>query len=855
MDYYGLLVSGKGVSQIIGSGDRAFDTVVQNKASLRVSSGGYIENTTGYNNTSIYNGGSADSTVLSAGTMFVSSGGVADGVRIVREGKLSVSSGGTAVDVTVVDIGNINATVIGGDGATRIAGVNPLGSFSLSGGVASNFLINSTGLLQISSGGVALDTTVNQGGFLTVYSGGTALGITVGNSAHVGFSLPAGDRSTVISGVNALGAFGLSGGVASNFLIADGFDNLEIRSGGTMCHTVISGVQTFQRIYYGAVATATSVGRNGCLEINDGGSALDTVVSSGGSMNVCDGARVWGVLLAGTMAVQSGLAGADESGGRAVVGGVVVSSGGVLNFTKNAVLSGAMIVGGTMSVAAGIDVDGGTAEMRVVSGGVLNVGSRARIGDVVLEAGAALTLADSASAGSRLTLDFAGAEGDREISVNDFSRIGASTAVYVTGLGAPGTYSLGAGATGNESFTLLAGNGNDYAMDGTLTSVVDAFTGRTCSTSVDSGKLRITVAEGTHTVAEAAAAEALVSGGAALNGADREARWTADTAAGANNVCLASGMIEGNAWLELDGYAGGNATALYGAAADQTFAGAVNLKLKSGSLRNLAGGAAAGGSVKAVNLTFAGATLNGAGYAGGFGTVAEATVTAVEAGTFAKDFYAGALANKNTTPTSVGDVAMTVAGGSFSGNIYGASAVKTDATVGNGTRHTAGDVTLTVTGGETTKGGNACIFAGGLAAGDATGTVYTVASVTAGISGGSWGAARGGRGVFGGVMASGVAARTGDVTLTVTGGSMGNVFGGGWAQMNGASTVGDVYLTIAGDAQVANVFGGGGHSTSGGTTAAGNVTVTVSGGSVTGAVYARGHLADTSRATRSRARR
>ena len=115
--------------------------------------------------------------------------------------------------------------------------------------------------------------------------------------------------------------------------------------------------------------------------------------------------------------------------------------------------------------------------------------------------------------------------------------------------------------------------------------------------------------------------------------------------------------------------------------------------------------------------------------------------------------------------------------------------------------------------------------------------------MTAEIAGGSWGTAAGGRGVFGGVMASGVeAAVTGAVNITISGGSMGNVYGGGWAQKtNGKSIVGDVNLTITGGT-IANVFGGGSHSTSGGTTAAGNVTITVSGGNITGDIFARGQL-------------
>ena len=93
------------------------------------------------------------------------------------------------------------------------------------------------------------------------------------------------------------------------------------------------------------------------------------------------------------------------------------------------------------------------------------------------------------------------------------------------------------------------------------------------------------------------------------------------------------------------------------------------------------------------------------------------------------------------------------------------------------------------------------------------------------------------------VSASKVTAEAGNVTLTITGGEMGNVYGGGWSQKGGTSIVGDVNLSISGGT-VANVFGGGSTSTSGGSTYAEDVTITVSGGAITGAIYARGQGTD-----------
>ena len=155
---------------------------------------------------------------------------------------------------------------------------------------------------------------------------------------------------------------------------------------------------------------------------------------------------------------------------------------------------------------------------------------------------------------------------------------------------------------------------------------------------------------------------------------------------------------------------------------------------------------------------------------------------------------------------------------------------------------------VNVTGGETKKGNQACLFAGGYATGTVFSetAVYTTGNISTTISGGTWtsGVTAGGRGVFGGIFASKVTAEAQDVSITINGGTFGNVYGGGWAQKGGTSIVDDVEITIAGGT-IANVFGGGTHSKTEGsegstTQVKGNVTINVLGGSITGEINARG---------------
>ena len=468
-------------------------------------------------------------------------------------------------------------------------------------------------------------------------------------------------------------------------------------------------------------------------------------------------------------------------------------------------------------------------------------GTDAKIENTTLLAGGSMVLHSAGiDTGKLVTIDFSGTTGDQFVDITNLSRLAADTELVVRGVESGNTYTFTRGTTATDKtldlgkyrvFDMKVAAGGKYT-NGFLGVSYDFTTGKALTTT------NVTV--GTQTAAaelDNTNATVLADGGLAT-------KWTTATDVSTLPAAVAGAATTGDAWLTLDG--ANLATPLYGA--DGTFNHDVNMWLYEGTVRNLAAGATAGGSVANVNLLVSdngedntGLTFSGVAYAGGFGTVAGEINTAIYAGTFQKDFYAGALANKLDTATGVGDVTTTVSGGVYSGNIYGASAVKTTSAT-SGTRHTAENVTLTVTDGETTKGSQACIFAGGYATGEGSGRVYTVTSVTAEIAGGNWGTAAGGRGVFGGIMASGVEAAAGDISLTISGGTMGNVYGGGWAQKtNGKSIVGDVNLTIT-SGTIANVFGGGSHSTSGGTTTAGAVTITVAGGSITGDIYARGQL-------------
>ena len=84
MDYNYLVLSGKSAKLTISGGDSSYNTVARSSASIKILSGGYVENTTVYASTTVSNAGSALSTFLSGGTMIVSSGGSAENVSMLH---------------------------------------------------------------------------------------------------------------------------------------------------------------------------------------------------------------------------------------------------------------------------------------------------------------------------------------------------------------------------------------------------------------------------------------------------------------------------------------------------------------------------------------------------------------------------------------------------------------------------------------------------------------------------------------------------------------------------------------------------------------------------------------------------
>ena len=798
--------------------------------------------------TYVSNGASISGGKINGGEMrlFDAAGNTLVNGATVENGTLIVRNGNVGANLTLQG----GETFLQADGVLSNVDIEQGGTLYAISGTIDALTVYSGGALTSNVNFKTSNTTING---LDVRMGGQAeiYGTTVVNNGVVAGNVYANNGATLNSIVQTGGEIDIgSGAVASNINATGGV--VDVKNGGIVnmvaentlnnAKTVTGATVNYARNKSAATIqgadtniAASTFYYNGAANAN-GFSVVNGVVKNLGADDVAyrigfgDGITVENAIVKDDWRI-SGFGSAVLNGVN-IIGGPNDDTSIVLR--DSSVVYNAVLNGGAKQAIVNVWDNAAASGTVVNSNGKLGIGAAtAKIENTTITAGGQLVFSAGgvgADTGRLLTLDFTA--GGSSLTINNLGYVSSDTRIVAKGLNIGTTYTIATTGSTDRYVCCDAEGLYDNKVKGGAT-YTNAFAGKTWNFSTGNS---IAVTEFSIGAAKSTAG-AITTADTALNTNDRAAKWDATTSY-TDSVTLADSTLAGDAWLEIDGT--NVTTALYGASGN--YAHTVNIEAKSGEIRNLAAGAGNGGSVAGVKLTLDGADVTGAAYAGGFGNVTGKTETLISDGSFSKDFYAGALANYKTTgvQTTVGDIALTVAGGEFSGNIYGASAVKSSVAGA----HAAGDVTLTITDGSTTKGAQACIFAGGYATGTAANTtVYTVDSVTATISGGSWGTAAGGRGVFGGIMASGVTAQAGDVNLTVSGdAAMGNVYGGGWAQKTGGkSIVGDVNINIEGGT-IANVFGGGSHSSSGGSTATGDITITVSGGNITGSIYARGQL-------------
>jgi len=404
------------------SGGMANNFVVN--GSLEVYRGGTANSTTvGDGFLKVYSGGIANiTTINSGGDLIVGSGGIANSTIAI--GILVVSSGGTVNSATVnsgglfqVDGGTANSTTINSYGCVMLFSssitngtvINSLGLELVRGGSAISTVVNSGGSQHIKDGGYAIYTTVNSGGYLVVSSGGTAnstighlvvssggtaintvngtVGVYPGGSAlnmSPGVDIDAwvvGDTQTLVSGMNENGAFILSGGLASNFVLhkfgylnvgSGGIANsttldegeLVVSEGGTANSTTVnSGILV---VWSDGIATSTTVNSGGSLYVFSGGTAYFTIVSSGGrQVIISGGSAMHNILFSG--AVQS------SADGATVINNIVTAENSTINSGTHTVASAEAAYSMTVSEDGNQNIENGGLALSTIISGVSSI--------------------------------------------------------------------------------------------------------------------------------------------------------------------------------------------------------------------------------------------------------------------------------------------------------------------------------------------------------------------------------------------------------------------------------------------------------------------------------------------------
>ncbi len=244
---------------------------------------------------------STTNAVLSDGQIqYVLSGGIATSTTVSAGGLEIVSSSGVA-----------DFTAIAGRGASAVIS---------SGGVTRSTTVSKGGYELVSSGGIASGTTVSSGSYQTVSSGGSATFATL--SAY--------GTQVVSTGGTAISSFLISGG--AQYIV----------SGGTAIGTIDSGALSYEDALSGSVASG-SVIRGGRFDVNSSAIAVDTIISSGGHLNLFLGGTATGTVIdsGGVLSVVSG----------GVLDGTVMNIGGAIHLSDVA-----FDPSGTVSVDSGTDI-------------------------------------------------------------------------------------------------------------------------------------------------------------------------------------------------------------------------------------------------------------------------------------------------------------------------------------------------------------------------------------------------------------------------------------------------------------------------------------------------------------------
>lgn len=591
----------------------------------------------------------------------------------------------------------------------------------------------------------------------------------------------------------------------------------------------------------------------------------------------------------------------DANGGinlkAAVIGGGLAygaNTSTVLGSSDNPVTSSVTITGGTINgkVVAGsvvanggysaivhgdtlLSMSGGTVSDDLIGGGMVQDAAKlpattagAETGEnpnaqkqpdrnLIVTGNAGVTVAGGTAKGEIVGGNYVRGDGSARVKNSTVSITGGTFAAaadsqnkaqYVIGGNKSMAYTGDTAKTLVEKDSGVLVNGNVNIADG-------AVVGGSMAKAEKDGKATATV-EGNSsvTVNNATSLAGVVGGGLAETYSHTNGGAATSSVGGTSFVAINGGTIEGIAYGAVAGNAGTSSAAVVGG--------------------GMANGEGASASVTNTNVSITGGTIDGKVVAGGLAinggttTVKESTLLTMTGGEVTGDLIGGNLLEKDGEEgDSIASTTVNVESGTVAGEIYGGSYVRNTAATS-----TVDSTTLNISGGSIgatePQGWAQYVVGGGKAMSNATVTASNVTNTaTVNISGGdiTRGAVVGG-GFARAQGASGSAtANVEDSVVTLTGGTLVGIVGGGLAENLGTvdssatASVTTASLTIDGNATVngiiykgndagntspsAAVIGGGLAYSKNGSAAFASVktaSTTIKGGTINGDVYAGG---------------
>ncbi|MCB8879735.1 Hint domain-containing protein [Acidisoma cellulosilytica] len=365
---------------IVSSGQVVSGLTIGSTTSLDIMAGGSAVDLTVSGGTVTVDGGSAsDITIIGGGTVFsevsVTAGGSVVNTVVDYGGDLFLS-GGFATSTTVS--GGVLTLAAGGvardtsvtDAALSSNGVAAGDLYILSGGTAVVTTVSApagpVGLLAeviLSSGGSAVSTTVFSGGALSVSSGGfiSDTVLSGGNFFIQPTSIASGQILTD-QVVSAFTYYEIEAGASATSLTIQGGGRVDVVNGAVVQDIALSGngaTPAYLGLYFGGLATSTTVKENATLRLVDGIASHtvveDSIGQTAGEFVYSGGSTIdTSILSGGYLAVSSGGSAAD-----------LLVSGGDAVLTDGAVLDGVHLAEGDLTLGAGavttgdITLDGG----------------------------------------------------------------------------------------------------------------------------------------------------------------------------------------------------------------------------------------------------------------------------------------------------------------------------------------------------------------------------------------------------------------------------------------------------------------------------------------------------------------